>query len=265
MDWFTSDWHLGHTNSIKLGNRPFSTIEEMDKGIKATFFSKVHKGDNIYFLGDMGFSIEATQLFLDEVNKHKLNFYWILGNHDKKLQPCKRFIKQCKEITTSKVIKRDKTKIYMSHYPHLTWEGSLSNSFHLYGHIHKNSFERTELEELMLGKTLNVNLEFNNFKPWNLDDIFTYMKTRPSNWDKRLFDKELSMNEIINIDYAKAVAKERAIQEINETILIGCPNYEFSHQLSLADKKEIYNMLLKKGYNAGVDKDYTMLAIHFDD
>ena len=53
MILFTSDLHLGHKNILKLCNRPFSSIEEMDATLIENWNKKVHKNDQVYILGDL--------------------------------------------------------------------------------------------------------------------------------------------------------------------------------------------------------------------
>jgi calcineurin-like phosphoesterase family protein len=52
MDWFSSDWHLGHENIIRICDRPFSSVEEMDKTIMGNMLSVMKRKDTLYFLGD---------------------------------------------------------------------------------------------------------------------------------------------------------------------------------------------------------------------
>lgn len=188
MHWFTSDWHLGHENTRKFSIRPYNTVEEMDKDIISHVFSKLRKGDNLYYLGDLTFSDEIAEPFLMQIKKRRINFYWILGNHDIKLK-IKNLEQYCHEVTFQKVIKRDKTKIHLSHFPQLCWDNSFRNSFHMYGHIHVSSPEYKETERRMSGKSLNVNIELNNMKMWNLHEVFYYMENRPNNWDYEIFSK----------------------------------------------------------------------------
>ena len=47
MIFFTSDLHLGHENCIRLCNRPFSSIEEMDETLIENWNHKVTGKDPV--------------------------------------------------------------------------------------------------------------------------------------------------------------------------------------------------------------------------
>lgn len=53
MIFFTSDLHLGHENCIRLCNRPFSSIEEMDETLIENWNRKITGKDTVYILGDL--------------------------------------------------------------------------------------------------------------------------------------------------------------------------------------------------------------------
>lgn len=191
MDYFTSDWHLGHRNIVTLSKRPFKSVDEMDKYIEDMVLSTAKKGDNIYFLGDIAFGKDPAIKLLEKIKKAGIYFYWILGNHDKHFD-LKEFAPYCHTISEHKIISRNDKRIHMYHFPLAVWDKSYHNSFHLYGHIHKSSFELKGIDEVMQGKTLNANLEFHDYKMWSLPEVFDYMETRPDNWDYKLFLEERS-------------------------------------------------------------------------
>ncbi len=188
MDFFSSDWHLNHKNIMEAAKRPFESVDAMNEQIINSVYSFAKAGDFIYFIGDLTFNSELAEKILASLKKRKINFVWILGNHDKKLN-LNKLEPYCHEICEQKTIKRNHIKINMSHFPQLTWDGSFYNSFHLYGHIHNNSPELMEVEKRMIGKTLNVNVEFNDYRMYNLHDIFRIMDGKPDNWDYLILKK----------------------------------------------------------------------------
>lgn len=202
MDWFTSDWHLDHTGIISISKRPFSTAEEMNEVILHNMLSAMKKGDNLFFLGDLAIKDETLAKTLETFKKRKINFFWILGNHDvKRLK--KAYYPLCHTIDKELIIKREHTTLHLSHFPLATWEKSFYNGFQLYGHLHKFSPEREALDTIITGKRLNVNVEFNDYKPFSLKDVFEIMENKPDNWDAILLKNyyaKSDFSQLIDVD-----------------------------------------------------------------
>ena len=53
--FFTSDLHLGHKNIIKYCNRPFSSLEEMNRIIIRRWNERVKVEDIVFVIGDFCF------------------------------------------------------------------------------------------------------------------------------------------------------------------------------------------------------------------
>ena len=82
MNYYIADTHFGHDNIRRLSNRPFETIEEMDKTIIDNWNSRVNDNDDIYILGDFSYKSEDPILYLKQLIGRK---HLIVGNHDGKL------------------------------------------------------------------------------------------------------------------------------------------------------------------------------------
>lgn len=75
--FFTSDTHFNHSNVIKHCNRPFETVEEMNRTLINNWNGKVKSTDTIYFIGD--FAWNNVSKFKSRLNG---NIIFISGNHD---------------------------------------------------------------------------------------------------------------------------------------------------------------------------------------
>lgn len=78
---FTSDWHIGHANSIIFDSRPFRDLDHMHSVLINNYNAQVPENGVCYFLGDIGMtSSETLKKVITQLNGTKI---CILGNHDK--------------------------------------------------------------------------------------------------------------------------------------------------------------------------------------
>lgn len=155
--FFTSDTHFYHANIMKYCQRPFDSAQEMNEAIVNNWNAKVGKDDFIYHLGDFGMGpLQKMQEIFQELNGRK---YLIKGNHDN------NSIKQLgwvwvKDVASIKVYDQ---RIWLSHYPHRTWNRARHGAWHLFGHIHN------KLAPYWL--SFNVGVDAWGFHPVSYDEI----------------------------------------------------------------------------------------------
>ena len=133
MNRYIADLHFGHANSIKYDNRPFESVEEMDKILIDNWNKVVTNSDITYILGDFCLGKEPEWIkILDRLNGHKV---LIRGNHDIKVSNALKerflYIKDRFELNDCG------KKLILSHYPELAYKSDYNeNVFMLHGHIH---------------------------------------------------------------------------------------------------------------------------------
>jgi len=186
--YWTSDLHLSHASILKgFRGTIFKSVEEHNEIITENLLA-IPRGSRLYLLGDLFWKFNSEQIkeFFDKFQKKKIQIFIILGNHDKGASTYKH--KAVKSISYIKEITVEKQPITMCHYPLLIFNRSHYSSINLYGHIHKGDHTFEVMKTIsnidqILGKSLNVNLEFHQFRPWSFEEILEEMKNKPDNWD----------------------------------------------------------------------------------
>lgn len=172
--FFISDTHFGHENILKYCDRPFKNAKEMDEVIIANWNSVVDRNDIVYHLGDFSFA-EPTQ-YTKRLNG---NIILILGNHDKQSIIAQKRANSNKEIAPfaemHKIleIKIGETPITLNHFAQRVWNKSHFNAYHLYGHSHGLLPAQ--------GKSFDVGVDTNEFKPYSWEQVKAIMKIAPNN------------------------------------------------------------------------------------
>lgn len=158
-----SDTHFYHYNLIAYCNRPFSTVEEMNKRLINNWNSVVTKEDTVYFLGDFALgSIEMMHKVLEQLNG---NIIFILGNHDRAARVYKEA--GVEEVYKSLTIPKEKfgtrLDIVLTHRP------MNCEFYNIHGHIHNSP-----LDTMFDANThYNVSADVLNFQPIDIETIFT--------------------------------------------------------------------------------------------
>ena len=172
--WITSDTHYGHANIIRFCERPFADVQQMDEALIANYNAVVKPEDTVYHLGDFSFSREPERVF------RRLNgkIHLILGNHDlDRHGEIRRWVDDLKwasvkDVYFLKLGKKPANWIWLSHYPHLTWNKSHKGSTHCHGHCHG------DLPDDGKSRRFDVGVDAWNYKPVHVDEILKRAQKR---------------------------------------------------------------------------------------
>lgn len=163
MLFFTADEHYRHKNIIDYCHRPFSSIKEMDETLIYNHNKVVGPKDSVVHAGDFALcSAEEAHKIIARLNgKHT----FLNGDHDSWMGKKRQW-----DIRYYKI---EKESMVVCHYCMRTWFKSHYNSWHCYAHSH------ARLEPI--GKSWDIGVDNNGFKPVSFEEIREIMKNRPNN------------------------------------------------------------------------------------
>ena len=163
--WFISDLHLGHVNVLSHCNRPFSSIDEMNRSLTNNWNDKVKEKDHIYVLGDLALTSRADKVLHDYLSNLNGIIHLIKGNHDawykKRPGEGSRLI-----YHDSYYELKDNNQLYvLCHYPFQTWNKSHHGSIHLHGHCHGT------LGKITGTRRMDVGVDCHDYAPISIEEV----------------------------------------------------------------------------------------------
>ncbi|MFG5384417.1 hypothetical protein [Yoonia sp. R2-816] len=148
-DFVTGCTHFGHANIIRLANRPFADVDEMDRTLIANWNAVVRPRDTVYHLGDFAFRGGPDEEYLKRLNGRIIR---LQGNHDPNGWGADYMRVKC-----------HKTRAVLFHYPIEEWDGWYRGAVHLHCHTHKPEFVSGE-------RRGNVGVDATGFAPMKLEE-----------------------------------------------------------------------------------------------
>ena len=167
MTYFTSDQHFGHFNIIRLCQRPFGSLEEMDAVLLERWNAKVKPDDVVYVLGDLFFRCAAPEPILKALAGRK---HLILGNHDHTWTKRVRIGDYFESVQTLKEVEIDGRILTLCHYPMLSYPQA-RRGFMVYGHIHNSVHDDYWPLIARRSRMFNAGVDVNNFEPVGFDEL----------------------------------------------------------------------------------------------
>ena len=169
--FLTSDSHWNHENIIRFCNRPFTSLEEMDKALIDNWNNKVPKDGLVFHLGD--FAWGGYNVWKNVREQLNGNIILVKGNHDdKNLTPTAE--KELFDFATYQLkLEIEGRKIYLNHYPFLCYCGTYREKdqliFQAYGHVHSGPFQEkgkdNERCKIAFPTQYDVGVDNNDFTP----------------------------------------------------------------------------------------------------
>ena len=161
IDFFIADTHFGGEAIARYENRPFASIEEMDKKLIENWNHAVAKEDTVYVLGDFSdYEDEAKDRdILSQLNGTKI---LIMGNHDKHRKPEEWRRLGFAECSTWPILYKE--FFLLSHEP--LYINSNMPYANFFGHVHGNPSYTDHSEQ-----SVCVSVERIGYRPVSFEQI----------------------------------------------------------------------------------------------
>ncbi len=177
--FFTSDTHFYHSNIIKFCNRPYNSVEEMNKSLIENWNNKVPKDGIVFHLGDFVFGkFDKWKEIIDQLNG---TIFLIEGNHDRRQCGNKKNV-LFKDVFQQLNLQIDNNHLLLNHYPLLCYPKPESN-IQLFGHVHTNPYtigsDNSRLKYLYPTQ-YDVGVDNNNFTPITYSEVLDIINKQKS-------------------------------------------------------------------------------------
>lgn len=167
--FYTADTHFGHASIIKNCNRPFASVEEMQREIVRRWNSAVGEDDIVYHLGDFGFASGDQRAFHELFNALNGRKYLIIGNHDQdkkgNLKPEIAKLAWAAPPRDILQVNDEGRRVVLCHYPMLGWPARHYGAIHFFGHSHGRE------QGLGLSRDVGVDLPDLGFTPRTFQEL----------------------------------------------------------------------------------------------
>lgn len=134
--YFWADTHFNHRGIMEYCSRGWAQgdVHRMNEILIARWNHRVGKKDEVYFLGDFGFShskLWPLEAVFDQLNGHK---HLVIGNHDEKNPEAMKLPWSSKRHIA--VVRHEGKRVVCCHYPLESWPGAHKGRLHAHGHSH---------------------------------------------------------------------------------------------------------------------------------
>ena len=166
MIFFTADTHFDHANIIRLCNRPYESIEQMNEDMISKWNRKVTNSDTVYILGDMFFRSKDPEAILGRLRGKK---YLIIGNHDtwiKRVDTDRYF----KEVSHYMTLSDGQRGLVLCHYPQICWPHQ-QRFYMIHRHIHADTQGDYWPLLAVRERALNAGADINGFAPVTFEEL----------------------------------------------------------------------------------------------
>ena len=174
--FFTADEHYQSPSIIRICNRPFASVEEMNEALIQNHNEVVKAGDRVYHLGDVYLGRRSgAHKGLEEAKRLRARLngqhFLIIGNHDELAEQMSDAFIWMKDIARlhKKTLPEGLPDIVLCHYAMRTWEMRMHGGWHLYGHSHGNMPEDGS-------PSFDVGVDCWNYRPISIEQVTDKMR-----------------------------------------------------------------------------------------